>query len=82
MDIQLFVIVFVTGWFGLNVYMVLTCGEDQKKFNVANLMSMGALGVLFRGRKPADITQRERLGVLSLLLILVMITLATLAGLM
>ena len=67
-------------WLGTVIVLLGTCKNSSARFQAANLLSIGVLGVVFHGRKPADITQREKVGFLLLLTVFVAAITATIAG--
>ena len=67
-------------WLGLFAFSLLTSRESPERFVLANVLSVGVLGLLFHDRRPVEISKREKRGVVLVASLLVLVVSATLAG--
>ena len=67
-------------WFGTIVYLVVTGRANENKFKLANMLSVGTLGLILGRSRPGDINNRERIGLLFLVTLLIFVVVASLVG--
>ena len=60
--------------------MLLTSNGNQYRFRIANFLSLGMLGLLFRERQQSEGNGRERIGLSILIVVMMLVVVATLAG--
>lgn len=68
------------GWLIAILFLLFTSKSDNDRFQIANKLSIGALGLLLGGRQPSSVNNREKIGLVTLVVFFSLIVWATCAG--
>jgi hypothetical protein len=70
-------IVITIGWLIATTFFLFSSRNYNERFKIANALSVGVLGLVYGKRRPSEITNREKVGLLLLITVFVVVVLAT-----
>jgi len=72
--------IIVISWLIAMLFFLFTSKNNIGRFQVANILSIGTLGLVLGKRLPSEITNREKLGLSIVITVFLLVVLATTAG--